>query len=102
MAAPTGPKGKRRKKPVLKRIRQTGQRTAVNRLNKTILRRQIKNFRRALAAGNRPETEKLLRPTISLIDRAIQKGILHKNTANRYKSRLMLRYTTLQSAGAAG
>jgi len=37
----------------------------------------------------------LLRPTLSLIDKSIQKGILHQNTADRYKSRLTLRYNAL-------
>ncbi|MBI4462435.1 MAG: 30S ribosomal protein S20, partial [Acidobacteria bacterium] len=39
---------------------------------------------------------------ISLIDRSIQKGILHQNTADRYKSRLVVRYNALQAQAAAG
>lgn len=101
MPAPTVIKRKQRKKSVLKRIRQAERRTARNRRNKIRLRSQIKEFRRALTAGNLAEAEKLLRPTISLIDRSIQKGILHQNTADRYKSRLMLHYNTLQLHASA-
>lgn len=97
MATGTAPKRKKRNLSVLKRIRQAEDRTARNRRNKVQLRRQIKQLRRALAAGNRAEAEKLLGPTISLIDRSIQKGILHQNTADRYKSRLVVRYNALQA-----
>jgi ribosomal protein S20 len=37
---------------------------------------------------------------MSALDRAIQKGVLHENTANRYKSRLTLAYNALRAAGA--
>lgn len=102
MATPTAPKRRKRNKSVLKRIRQTRRHTVRNRRHKVTLRRQVKQFRRALASGNRAEVEKLLRPTISLIDRAIQQGIIHPNRADRYKSRLMLHYNALPSPGAAG
>lgn len=102
MATATGPKRKKRNPSVLKRIRQTQRHAARNRRNKAQLRRQVKQLRRALAAGNRAEAEKLLRPTISLIDRSIQKGILHQNTADRYKSRLVVRYNALQAQAAPG
>jgi len=95
MPAPTAPKRKKKKKSVLKRIRQTEHRTTINRRNKVRLRQQIKKFRRALEAGNFAEAQQLLRPTLSLIDKSIQKGILHQNTADRYKSRLTLRYNAL-------
>lgn len=95
MPAPTAPKRKRKKKSVLKRIRQTERCAAVNRRNKVRLRLQIKKFRRALGARNLAEAQQLLRPTLSLIDKSIQKGIIHQNTADRYKSRLTLRYNAL-------
>ena len=46
----------------------------------------------ATAAGN------LLHPTMSAIDQAIVKGVLHENTGNRYKSRLTLAYNGLKAA----
>lgn len=85
----------------MKRIRQSERRTARNRRNKSLLRRQIKQFRRALAAGNLADAQKLWQPTISLIDRSIQKGVLHPNAADRYKSRLTQHYNSLQTQSAA-
>ena len=71
-----------------KRVRQNEKRKAVNTSNKSRLRTQIKKLRAALAAGDKAQSQELLTPTISTIDKAVNKGILHKNTAARYKSRL--------------
>jgi len=95
MATTISPRRKKKKKSVLKRIRQTERRTAINRANKSRLRTQVKWFRQALAAGNLERARELLRPTISLIDRSIHKGVLHANAAARTKSRLLGRYNAL-------
>lgn len=71
-----------------KRVRQTEKRNEVNTRNKSRLRTQIKKLRAALASSDKTQTQELLMPTISVIDKAVNKGILHKNTAARYKSRL--------------
>ncbi len=72
----------------LKRARQTEKRTAANRANKSRLRSALRKFRSALTAGNREQAESGYRETASVLDKAVQKGVLHKNTASRYKSRL--------------
>ena len=69
-----------------KRVRQTERRNAVNRGNRAKVRTQIKKLRSALESN--AGAQELLTPTISIIDKAVNKGILHKNTAARYKSRL--------------
>lgn len=71
-----------------KRVRQNEKRRAVNRSNKSNLRTQIKKLRSALTASDKNLSQELLNPTVSSIDKAVNKGILHKNTAARYKSRL--------------
>ena len=71
-----------------KRVRQNEKRRAVNRSNRSDLRTQIKKLRTALAASDKNQSQDLLTPTVSAIDKAVNKGILHKNTAARYKSRL--------------
>ena len=71
-----------------KRVRQNEKRRAVNRSNRSDLRTQIKKLRTALAANDAGQSRELLTPTVSLIDKAVNKGVLHKNTAARYKSRL--------------
>lgn len=89
------------KKPsVLKRIRQTERRTAVNRANRSRLRTEIKKLRKALDEGKAEEAKTLLRPTLRTIDRMIQKGVLHANTADRYKSRLSRGYNALLKKSA--
>ena len=88
MAQGTPTKVKKRKKSVLKKARHDVVRAAMNRANRTRLRSAIKRMRAAIDSGNATEAGQLLRPTMSAIDKAISKGILHENTGNRYKSRL--------------
>ncbi len=71
-----------------KRVRQNIKRNAVNRANRGSLRTQIKKLRSALANHDKAQSQELLNPTIAVIDKSVNKGILHKNTAARYKSRL--------------
>lgn len=78
-----------------KRVRQNEKRRAINRSNMSRLRTQIKKLRTALASGNKQESRELLEPTISLIDKSVNKGLLHKNTAARYKSRLTMHVNEL-------
>jgi small subunit ribosomal protein S20 len=75
----------------LKRARQTERRTATNRANKSRLRTALRKFRSAIGASNPEQAQTAFRETVSLLDKAVQKGVLHKNTASRYKSRLSAR-----------
>ncbi len=71
-----------------KRMRQTERRNEINNRNRSRLRTQIKSLRAAIQSGNREQAAVLLPETVSLIDKSIQKGVLHQNTAARHKSRL--------------
>jgi small subunit ribosomal protein S20 len=75
----------------LKRARQTVGKTAVNRSNKSKLRGTLRELREAIAKGDHKEATTQYRTTASILDKSVQKGVLHKNTANRYKSRLNAR-----------
>ena len=75
----------------LKRARQTESKTAVNRNNKSRLRTALRGLRTALETGDKASAETAFRATVSSLDKAVQKGALHKNTASRYKSRLAAR-----------
>jgi small subunit ribosomal protein S20 len=79
----------------LKRARQTVKRTTVNRNNKSRLRTAVRHFREALASGNPETVATVYRETVSALDKSVQKGVLHKNTASRYKSRLSARLKAL-------
>ncbi len=78
-----------------KRVRQNEKRRAVNRSNRGSLRTQIKKLRTALTAGDKAQSQELLIPTIALIDKSVNKGVLHKNTAARHKSRLTMHVNEL-------
>lgn len=75
-------------KSAKKRMRQNVKRREVNRSNRGRLRTQIKKLRSALEANDKQLSLEELVPTISLIDKMVNKNILHQNTAARYKSRL--------------
>jgi small subunit ribosomal protein S20 len=79
----------------LKRARQTEVRTDRNRANTSRLRSALRDFRESLSAGDKKAAETKFRETVSAIDKAIQKGVIHKNTAGRYKSRLSARLAKL-------
>jgi small subunit ribosomal protein S20 len=74
-----------------KRMRQNEKRRDVNRSNRGRLRTSIRKLRSALTAGETANVQELLPTTISTIDKAVQKGVLHRNAAARYKSRLTAR-----------
>ncbi|HXM94318.1 MAG TPA: 30S ribosomal protein S20 [Candidatus Dormibacteraeota bacterium] len=95
-----GTKIKKKKKSVLKRAAQSIQRAEVNRANRTRVRTLMKRLRTAIIAGDSTAAGNLLHPTLSAIDRAISKGVLHENTGNRYKSRLSLAHNGLKAKAA--
>jgi small subunit ribosomal protein S20 len=80
----------------LKRARQTERRTARNRSNTSRLRSALRDMRSSLTKGDKPAAEQAFRQTVSALDKGIQKGVLHKNTASRYKSRLSARLKALK------
>lgn len=82
----------------LKRARQTARKTSYNRGRKTRLRHQMRAFRRLLDEKDADAAQALLPETFSMIDRAAKWGIIKKNTASRYKSRLTL---SLKAVGSA-
>jgi small subunit ribosomal protein S20 len=75
----------------LKRVRQTKRKAEVNRLRKTRLRHQIRSVRRLLEKKDASAAKAVLPATFSLIDRSAKWGIIKKNTAARYKSRISAR-----------
>ena len=80
----------------LKRARQTDRRTVRNRANASRLRTQLRDLREIIAKGDKAAAEQMYRQTVSALDKAIQKGTLHENTASRYKARLGARVTAMK------
>ena len=79
----------------IKRYRQSQHRRLVNQMNRNRLRTQMKKLRAAIATGKAADAQTLLTATLSVIDRSVQKGVIKKNTARRYKSRLAKRINGL-------
>jgi len=82
-------------KSALKQIKQIKKRTEQNQWQTSRLRNQIRKFRAALKAKDKAAALALLTPTLTLIDHSVHKGILHANTAARYKSRLTVAFNAL-------
>jgi len=82
----------------IKRTRITERRTAINRMRKSRLRHQLRAMRRAMDQKDASGAAKIIPATFSLVDRAAKWGIIKKNTAARYKSRITLRLRKLSAA----
>jgi small subunit ribosomal protein S20 len=80
----------------LKRARQTERRTVRNRANTSRLRSQLRDLRETIDKGDKAAAAQMYRETVSALDKAIQKGTLHANTASRYKSRLSARVNAMK------
>lgn len=75
-------------KSAVKNIRKSRRRNAINRSRRSRLRSQIRSLRALVAKKDREGARRTLTATLSIIDRSVSKGIIHRNTAARYKSRL--------------
>ncbi len=84
----------------LKRVRQTEKRTAANRSNKSHVRKSLRALHEVLTKGDSAAAAAQYRKTVSILDKGVQKGILHGNTASRYKSRLNARLKALSTKTA--
>jgi small subunit ribosomal protein S20 len=78
----------KRNKSALKANRQNIKRRAHNRELRAKLRTGLKSIRKSLDAKDVAGAKKALTSLQSLVDKMATKGIIHKNTASRYKSRL--------------
>ncbi|MDY6072527.1 MAG: 30S ribosomal protein S20 [Eubacteriales bacterium] len=74
-------------KSAIKRVSVTKTKTLQNKIVKTKVKNSIKKFEAAVAEGSDNLQAQYLE-TVSQIDRAVSKGVLHKNNAARKKSRL--------------
>ena len=74
-----------------KRVRQSEKRRVINRSHRSKVRTYIKKLRTTLDSGNSQDVQTVLPEVISVIDKSVQKGVLHKNAAARYKARLTVR-----------
>lgn len=81
-----------------KRLRQNEKRNLRNRSHKSALKTQVKKFFTSLKEGNVQTAAEELRLTVKKLDKSVDKGILHRNTANRRKSRLAKKFNQIKVA----
>ncbi|HOE88710.1 MAG: 30S ribosomal protein S20 [Spirochaetes bacterium ADurb.Bin315] len=84
-----------------KRERQNRKRRLRNRSTKSTMKTAIRKFNEAVASGDVESAGATLATSLKLIDSTASKGVIHKNTANRKKSRLQLRFNKMEQANVA-
>lgn len=82
-------------KSAAKKARRDNEARLRNRANRSTMKTGLKKFLSAVKSGNKTEATSLLATTLGIVDKACRKGVLHKNAANRYKSRLTLKVNNL-------
>jgi small subunit ribosomal protein S20 len=87
-------------KSALKRMRQNEKRRVRNAGIRSTVRTVVKGTRTAVAGGAVNDARASLARAVQVLDRAVTKGVLHKNAAARRKSRLARQVNALASAGS--
>ena len=82
----------------LKAHRQNIVRRERNRQMRTRLRGALRTIRTAIDAGDPAQMKDAVRETVSLVDKMAAKGVIHRNAAGRYKSRLASRVSKKSAA----
>lgn len=82
-------------KSAKKRIRQNEKKRIRNRHIRTTLRSALKRFEQTLEKKNVEELKALLDKTISIVDAAASKGVIHKNKAARHVSQMRRKINSL-------
>ncbi len=82
-------------KSQIKRNKQNERRRLRNRFFRGAARKAVNKARLNLASGENPETREAVVLAVKALDKAAEKGVIHKNNAARRKSRLMKRLAAL-------
>ncbi|GAB7386595.1 30S ribosomal protein S20 [Bacillaceae bacterium] len=85
-------------KSAIKRAKQAEKRRMHRASQKSALRTAIKNFEKALESGNLEEARQLLQVAQKKLDKAVTKGLIHKNAAARKKSRLAKKFNQVSAS----
>jgi len=84
-------------KSAIKRIRQSEKRRVRNAAVRSTVRTAVKGARTAIEGGQVDQARETLHRTIQLLDKAVTKGVVHKNAVARKKSRLTRQLNALAS-----
>lgn len=83
------------KKSAKKRVRQSAESRLRNRETKSTFRSAVKDFDAAVAANDKAAAETAMKLSVKLLDSAASKGIIHRNTADRKKSRIATKFNKM-------
>jgi len=81
----------------IKRVRSNERKRDHNRMTRTTTRTAVRSARENLGAGNAEDARQATLAAISALDKAAEKGVIHKNNAARRKSRLMKKLAALET-----
>ena len=84
-----------------KRIRQTEKRTARNRARRSRVRTFLRKVEQAIAGGDKSQAQEAFRSAQPELQRAVTKGVFHRNTVARKLSRLSARIKVLGGTQSA-
>ncbi len=84
-------------KSAKKRVKTIEAKTMQNKMLKTALKTSMKKYEAAIASGNKEAAAETYKATVKRIDKAVAKGLLHKNTAARKKSQFTRKLNTLNA-----
>jgi small subunit ribosomal protein S20 len=76
-------------KSAMKRIRSSRRRAQHNQVTRSTARTYVKRARRLIEQGNLDEAQAVVVQAVSALDKAAEKGVIHRNNAARRKSRLV-------------
>ena len=82
-------------KSAKKRVELSKAANARNKAEKSMLKTNLKKFDAALTEGNREAADAAYKIAVKSVDQAVNKGLLHKNTAARKKSSMTLKLNKL-------
>lgn len=82
-------------KSAAKKARRDAEARLRNRANRSEMKSAVKKFLTVLATGKKADAQAALPLVLSVVDKAERKGVIHKNAANRHKSRFTLKVNAL-------
>ena len=85
----------------IKRAKQADKRNLQNRAVRSSIKTIERKVESVIASGNKEEAGKALIEAVRVLQKAVSKGVIHKNNASRNISRLTRKVTALSKAGAA-
>ena len=82
-------------KSAKKRVLVNKAKALQNKTARSALRTELKKFEAAVAGGNRSEADVAYKVAVKAVDKAVAKGLLHRNNAANKKSKMTVKLSKL-------